>query len=390
MATELHESISSVVTNFFTESRKKFENKLKKNNVDDVSTIMKYFDEVFAQQSQKNGSVQKPKPVQEKSQNSEGVKIILHYGTKNHAIIGPFGTDLKEFKDGHLKTIARYNKNLNCGPGWVFNFDKLEELEEKLKDDGISYTKEDAKSSKKPAPKKTKKDDSDSEKSEEEKPKPKPKPSATKPKPTKKKESSSESSESEESDSSSSESESEEEKPKSSKEGKTKTNPPAKPKPTKKDKPSSESSSESESDEEKPKPSKEEKPKPEKAKEVVVSKPEVPPKPSETSQNQIKLSKNSFGNYVDKNTGIVYLLGVNVGGVQKKALAIGIQDNETEKTGLDSVIPLDEPRIEICRKTKRTYLSKETFNLLDEQQKKILKRLVKEEEEESEDESDEE
>jgi nucleolin len=206
-------------------------------------------------------------------------------------------------------------------------------MEEKLREADIPFTKIDKKGEvvgkKVEKAKPSKKGDSDSEASEEEKPKKK----VTKAKqPSKKKEESS----------------------------------------------SSSSSSES-SEEEKPAPKKVEK-----KTAPVVSKPDVPPKPS-----ALKVTRNSFGNLINAETGAVFA-SLMVGG-RKTNVAIGIQNNETEKTGVESLLPLDKERVEICKKTGRKILDEEFFKTLSEEDQRTYKNLVysDKKEEESDGEEDE-
>jgi hypothetical protein len=336
---------------------------LEEKEVDDVKTIMSCFDMVF-NDNQEHPVIQKQ---ESSSISSEEVKIILDYGTKNHALFGPFGATYKEFKDSYLKGHAKYNAKLKNGPGWIFNKDELAEMEEKLKEADISYTKVgkkgDVKDSKKveksaPKPKKDEKSkkkeesSSDSESSEEEKPAPKSKLTkqlsklSLKEKSKKKEESSSSDSDSESS---------EEEKP--APKEKSKKEKVVEPK-------------------EKPAPKKVEIP-------PVVSKPDVPPKAA------LKVTKNSFGNLVNAETGAVFASLVSNG--RKTNVAIGIQNTETEKSGIDSLLPLDKERVEICNQTGRKILDEEMFQTLSvEDQSKYKKLVYRKEDEDDDGEEDEE
>jgi hypothetical protein len=371
----LQESINATVAKYIDHCRSSFENQLKEKEVENIKTIMNCFDAVFSGKETTKVTAVSKKQEATSLVASEEVKIILDYGTKNHALFGPFGATYKEFKDSHLKGHAKYNAKLKNGPGWIFNKDDLAEMEEKLREADIPFTKIDKKGEvvgkKVEKAKPSKKGDSDSEASEEEKPKKK----VTKAKqPSKKKE--------ESSDSSSSSESSEEEKPAPKKIVKQLSKlslEKEKAKQSKKEESSSSSSSSESSEEEKPAPKKVEK-----KTAPVVSKPDVPPKPS-----ALKVTRNSFGNLINAETGAVFA-SLMVGG-RKTNVAIGIQNNETEKTGVESLLPLDKERVEICKKTGRKILDEEFFKTLSEEDQRTYKNLVysDKKEEESDGEEDE-
>jgi len=85
---------------------------------------------------------------------------------------------------------------------------------------------------------------------------------------------------------------------------------------------------------------------------------------------------NSFGNHEDEDTCFIFHqlpIGANGSDV---AVVIGVQNTESEETGIDSVTPLDDDMIEECTKHKFRHLTDETVKLVKKRDEDIYEKLV--------------
>lgn len=100
--------------------------------------------------------------------------------------------------------------------------------------------------------------------------------------------------------------------------------------------------------------------------------------PAPKSEKQtLKAKKNQWGNMEEEETGLIFMeLPTGTNG-EKQKLVVGVQDNESEEKGLDSVNPLDEDMIEECKTHKWRYLNWVAMNLLKKRDKKLYALLKK-------------
>lgn len=296
----------------FQSKRSELSSRLESGKDFDKKKVMEIFDEVFTKGNLDKKITDVDKiftkalenlTISEKPKEVSDVVIYLDYGTKNHALSGDFGKTYKKFKDEYLKgnKWAKYNGNLKFGPGWVFNKEKLEDLESNLKDYGIKYTIDNGK---KIEPKKIQKkveetsdDEEDSSKKEEL---------------------------------------------------------PKKEIPPKKD----------ESKKEIPPPTKD------------VGQPSEQPLP-------LRVKVNEYGNKCEVSTGIIYesIPITENGKLKKKNIALGLQGKNGKR--YQSLVPLDQDRIDMCKKRGYKYLTPEIFKDIENYDKimaKDLEHLLKKEE----------
>ena len=95
--------------------------------------------------------------------------------------------------------------------------------------------------------------------------------------------------------------------------------------------------------------------------------------PSKGKNNKLIIKKNKYGNRVESLTELVFL-ALPVGKDGKKiGIVIGLQDNDPEEDskGLDTILPLGEDEIEICRKRKWKYLTKDMVEAITKRNKKL-------------------
>lgn len=121
---------------------------------------------------------------------------------------------------------------------------------------------------------------------------------------------------------------------------------------------------------------KEEEPKPIKAEPAKPSSVKAAPLKSVTSG--LKAKKNSWGNFEEENTGIVFLdLPVGVAGRLTK-VAVGFQnsDADSSETGLSSVLPLTEEMVQQCEENKWRVLSDEIMGALEKKNKSLCSELT--------------
>lgn len=101
-----------------------------------------------------------------------------------------------------------------------------------------------------------------------------------------------------------------------------------------------------------------------------------PPKSKNTGAQTLKATMNDFGNYEEKDTGIVfYELPVGTNGTKQK-VAIGIQNTESEESGIDSLNPLTEEMIEECDNKKWRYLTDDIVKSMKKKDEDVYERLV--------------
>jgi hypothetical protein len=80
--------------------------------------------------------------------------------------------------------------------------------------------------------------------------------------------------------------------------------------------------------------------------------------------NEDIVEENDWGNYEEKDTGIIFIplpAGPNESSV---GVAIGIQNVNTNERGLKSVLPLDDEMIATCQRQKWRYLNYNILNTL--------------------------
>lgn len=90
------------------------------------------------------------------------------------------------------------------------------------------------------------------------------------------------------------------------------------------------------------------------------------PKAKAVADGPIKViaRKNDNGNFVEEETGLVFLEAPVGSGGRKVKLAIGVQNAESEEIGLASVLPLDEDMIAICEERKWQYLTDDMMEII--------------------------
>lgn len=146
-------SFTSAVNTLFLSKRSEFFALLEKEGISD-DKINKLFTQVFEGESSTNPSSDIEKlfckalsglTLESNSKDEEtNVKIILNIGTKNHGLIG----DLPNKFTSSFKGKDYFSRNSKIS-GWNFSKEKLEEIETKLNEFNIKYTKENKKVEKK-------------------------------------------------------------------------------------------------------------------------------------------------------------------------------------------------------------------------------------------------
>jgi len=105
-----------------------------------------------------------------------------------------------------------------------------------------------------------------------------------------------------------------------------------------------------------------------------TSKPKDDPKEKTSNPaKKLNISKNDYGNHEECNTGFVFKklpLGKN-----STPVVIGYQDKESDMTGLDSVLPLDDEQQEVCKDKKWRYLTMDMVEELMTTSKDVAEKL---------------
>lgn len=99
---------------------------------------------------------------------------------------------------------------------------------------------------------------------------------------------------------------------------------------------------------------------------AVEKKTKAAPKAKAVADGPIKVvaRKNGNENFVEEETGLVFLEAPVGSGGRKVKLAVGVQNTESEEIGLASVFPLDEDMIAICEERKWQYLTDDMMEII--------------------------
>jgi hypothetical protein len=102
----------------------------------------------------------------------------------------------------------------------------------------------------------------------------------------------------------------------------------------------------------------------------------APPKSKSSAPKTLKATKNDFGNHEETDTGIVFeKLPVGANG-NIVSVAIGIQNPDSDETGIDSVNPLDEDMIKECEDKSWRYLTDDMIKLVKKRDEELYEKLV--------------
>jgi hypothetical protein len=100
------------------------------------------------------------------------------------------------------------------------------------------------------------------------------------------------------------------------------------------------------------------------------------PKGKAQPGSKLIAKKNDKGNYVDEETGIAFAeVPIGTGG-KKVKIAIGVQNPDSEETGIESLLPLDEDMISECETRKLQYLKEEMMETIEKKDPDLHEQLL--------------
>lgn len=91
---------------------------------------------------------------------------------------------------------------------------------------------------------------------------------------------------------------------------------------------------------------------------------------------KVVAKKNDQGNFVEEETGLVFVEAPIGTGGRKAKIVVGVQDPESEETGIASVLPLDSDMIAECEERKWQYLTDDMLAIIAKKDSELHEQLV--------------
>jgi len=100
------------------------------------------------------------------------------------------------------------------------------------------------------------------------------------------------------------------------------------------------------------------------------------PKAKASTGEKLVAKKNDQGNYIEEETGLAFVEAPVGSGGRKVKIAVGVQNPDSDETGIASLNPLDDEMTELCEKRKLQYLTDDMMDVIEKKDADLHEQLV--------------
>jgi hypothetical protein len=102
----------------------------------------------------------------------------------------------------------------------------------------------------------------------------------------------------------------------------------------------------------------------------------APKAKAEIAPVKVVAKKNDHGNFAEEETGLVFVEAPVGTGGRKAKIVVGVQDPESEETGIASLLPLDSDMIAECEERKWQYVTDDMMAIIAKKDSELHEQLV--------------